>query len=185
MMTISYELAAALTGLGLVVGLILGFAIFSRVGVTSRMTVVPYSLEPMLWPPLEPGADYVYYSQLRNKRQRSVAAWCAEMFGADHAASVPQRALRMLEETLELAQAAGLDDAQAHHCVDHVYSRPPGDPAKELAQVGVVLLSVAEALGVNADAMEAAEVARVTSLPKEHWQRRNAEKNAAGLEVLK
>lgn len=60
----------------------------------------------------------------RLKRQRAVSDWCAAAFGAGHAASVPQRAIRLLEEVIEACQAANVDPAMAHRLIDYVYSRP-------------------------------------------------------------
>jgi transcriptional regulator with XRE-family HTH domain/NTP pyrophosphatase (non-canonical NTP hydrolase) len=119
----------------------------------------------------------------RDDRQARVTKWCAEAFGADHASSIPQRGLRLLEEALEAAQAAGVPQSQAHHVVDYVYGRPVGELQQELGGVGVTLLALAAAAGLSAEETEEREVARVLSKPLEHFRKRNTEKNEAGLEA--
>ncbi|HEX8851259.1 MAG TPA: hypothetical protein VF761_17165 [Gemmatimonadaceae bacterium] len=119
----------------------------------------------------------------RLHRQREIAAWCVQAFGAGHAASVPQRAVRLLEEVLEACQAAGVDPDMAHRLVDFVYARPCGDITKELGGVGVTLLALAEACGVDADVEEVREIRRVMAKPLAEMTARNEAKNAAGFAV--
>lgn len=119
----------------------------------------------------------------RIRRQHAVADWCEQAFGAEQAASLPQRGLRLAEEAVEAAQAAGTPASVLHTLIDHVYSRPVGNLGQELGGVGVTLLALAHAAGKNADQCEAAEVNRVLELPLEHFARRNAEKNALGFNV--
>lgn len=117
----------------------------------------------------------------RNKRQTVVAEWCKACFGVHEATFLPQRGMRLVEEAVEAAQAAGITAADAHRVVDHVFGRPVGDLRQELGGVGVTLLALANAAGLSADEAEVLEVERVLSKPTEHFQKRNAEKNAAGL----
>lgn len=125
-----------------------------------------------------------YGTPMRGFRQSTVAAWCAAAFGTDHAASVPQRAVRMLEEAIELYQAAGAEPAMAHKLIDFVFDRPPGDLFQELGGVGLTVLALAEAAHVSADAAEVVEIERVMAKPLEHFKGRNEAKNAAGFEVV-
>ena len=71
----------------------------------------------------------------RDERQREIASWASATFGADQASSVPQRALRMLEEAIEAYQAAGGDAAMAHKLVDFMFGRPKGELAQEIGGV--------------------------------------------------
>lgn len=119
----------------------------------------------------------------RNRRQTQVAAWCAAAFGRDHAASIPQRGVRLLEEAIEAAQASGADRDMAHKLVDYVFDRPTGELSQELGGVGVTLLALAEAAGVSAEGCECAEIARVLAKPLEHFAKRNQQKNDAGFSV--
>lgn len=116
----------------------------------------------------------------RDARQQIVADWCVASFGVGAASSLQQRAVRLLEEVIEAYQATGADPAMAHKLIDFVFSRPVGELSQEIGGVGLVLLSLANAAGVSADAEEAREVARVLAKPPSHWAARNANKNAAG-----
>jgi len=143
-----------------------------------------------------PGAAYVCEAVLaayndgreppiptRDQRQATLAEWCAATFGVQHAASLPQRAVRLLEESLEAYQSAGADPAMAHRLIDYVFGRPVGELRQELGGVGVCLLALAAAAHESADACEAREVARIQAKPIEHFRARNDAKNAAGFNV--
>ncbi len=82
-------------------------------------------------------------AEARDERQCKVSEWCAAAFGADHANSVPQRAVRLLEEAIEAYQAAGADPVMAHKLIDFVFSRPAGSLAQEIGDVGLTLLAIA------------------------------------------
>lgn len=120
----------------------------------------------------------------RDKRQKQVAEWCAAAFGTDHAASIPQRGIRLAEEAIEAAQSAGCDAAMIHKLVDHVFSKEPGHLAQEIGGSGITLLALAQAAGLSADAEEARELARVLAKPLEHFAARNKAKDDAGFNVV-
>lgn len=117
----------------------------------------------------------------RDKRQVLVLRWAVGAFGADQATSLVQRGARLLEEACEAFQAAGGDADLARKVVEHVFSRPPGDLPQELGGVGITLLALAQAANASADGEELRELGRILSLPQEHFTKRNAAKNAAGL----
>lgn len=119
----------------------------------------------------------------RSHRQSRVSEWCIKAFGHDQATSLPQRGIRLVEEALEAAQAAGSSAEMIHRLVDHVYSRPVGELGQELGGVGVTALALAAAAGLDADAAEATEVQRVLSKPLSHFRERNSLKNAAGFDA--
>lgn len=116
----------------------------------------------------------------RDKRQSEVLAWCTAAFGTDHAASIPQRAIRLLEESIEAYQAADCDAAMAHSLVDYIFAKEPGMLSQELGGVGITLLALSGAAGISADTEETRELARVLSKPLSHFTERNKRKNAAG-----
>ncbi len=120
---------------------------------------------------------------IREERQELIATWVREAFGEGQASSVAQRGVRLLEEAVELAQAAGVDEAMAAKLVAYVYGRPAGDVRQELGGVQLCALAMAATLGISADAAEADEVERVLAKPLAHFAERNAVKNAAGFEV--
>jgi NTP pyrophosphatase (non-canonical NTP hydrolase) len=120
----------------------------------------------------------------RDARQRAVHEWCIAAFGEAHASSIPQRALRLLEEAIELFQAAGGSSDMAHRLIDFIFFRPPGQLGQEIGGLGVTVLALAAAAGLSADGEEARELARATAKPLEHFRERNEQKNAAGFDVL-
>ena len=116
----------------------------------------------------------------RQRRQRTVYAWAAATFGAATMSPV-ERALRLVEEVVELAQAEGLAPELVRAVLDHVYAKPPGDRAQEVGGVGVTLLAYCEARGLSADAEEARELARVLAIDPERFRERHNIKAAAGI----
>jgi len=116
----------------------------------------------------------------RDERQRNVARWAIAAFGRPQATSLEQRAIRLLEEACEAAQACGVSPVMAKTLVDYVWGRPVGELRQELGGVGVTLLALSEAAGFSADALEVNEIARCLSRPIEHYTKRNTEKNKAG-----
>ncbi len=120
----------------------------------------------------------------RETRQRVVASWCVNAFGAEHATSLPQRGIRHAEEAIEAAQAAGTPREMVHRLVDYIYDRPAGALAQEIGGSGLTLLALAQAAGLWADQEEAREIARVLAKPLSHFTKRNENKNAAGFNTV-
>jgi NTP pyrophosphatase (non-canonical NTP hydrolase) len=116
-------------------------------------------------------------------RQKRVGNWVRGMFGDDVAMAMPERGKRLAEEALEAAQAAGIDEATALRLVMRVFSRPAGTLQKEVGQVGVTLLALAEAAGIDADQAELCEVIRISTIPKEVFAARHAAKVEQGVAV--
>ena len=71
----------------------------------------------------------------RVERQAKVASWCAAAFGRDSLMDRHKRALRLLEEALELFQAEGGNSGQAEALVAQVFSRPAGEPSLEAGEI--------------------------------------------------
>ena len=112
--------------------------------------------------------------------QSRIAIWVRSTFGDAVATDVPERALRVAEEALELTQACGLDAATLHRLVDYVFARPVGEVEQEIAGCMVTIYSAASTLGIDADAVLEAELARIHR-PEiiERCRRRQVEKRAA------
>jgi deoxycytidylate deaminase/NTP pyrophosphatase (non-canonical NTP hydrolase) len=99
-------------------------------------------------------------SEVMTEQQR-VAAWVRETLGGEALQNTPERALRTVEEVLELAQACGVGAEMLHKLVDYVLARPVGDAAQEIAGCLVTLYSVAETLDVDAKAAFEEEILRI------------------------
>lgn len=110
-----------------------------------------------------------------------MANWTATRFGAEVLASRRERAARVLEEAIELAQAEGLSIAKCERILEVVYSKPVGDPSQEAAGVGTTLLAWAAATGVDLQATIQAEINRIHSLPVDHFRKKGIEKKALGV----
>lgn len=107
--------------------------------------------------------------------------WAVRCFGIDHCIDKRVRALRFLEEAVELAQAVGLEPEKIKTVVDVVYAKPVGDEFQELGGVMLTLAVLLEALGWNHDKAFENELCRVLELPPEHFKKRNQEKLDLGL----
>jgi len=93
--------------------------------------------------------------------QVAVAEWLRRVFTPAELANVPERALRAVEEVIELAQACGVDRQAIYRLVDYVYERPVGQPGPEIAGSFVTLYAVAEALRLHADREFEQELERI------------------------
>src|SRR5262245_26906077 len=113
------------------------------------------------------------YNLPRFERQRRIFAWAKAAFGNDQATSLPQRGLRLLEEAVEAAQAAGATRELALKVVNFVFDRPPGTLGQELGGVAVTTLALAAAANLSAEICECLEVHRVLAKPIEEFTKRN------------
>lgn len=93
--------------------------------------------------------------------QDGLAEWATEAFGAETITDLKVRAMRTLEEAVELAQVLGVDEDACHRQVEHTYRRPVGDPAQEIAGVINGALMAAEGLGIDGLAAAYDELERV------------------------
>ena len=116
----------------------------------------------------------------RDERQAAVLDWVRTTFGPATLTG-SERAMRVLEEALELFQAEGLDLDKALAIARHVYGRPLGDPAQEVGGLGVTLLAYCGAKGISADGEEARELERVLAKDPEHFRARHNLKADAGI----
>lgn len=122
----------------------------------------------------------------RAARQADAAALVASAFGSESATDPKRRAIRLIEEAVELAQAVGVSRTMIEVVTDEVFTKPPGDPAQEVGGVGLCLLTLADALGLSADGSEATEVARCVAKHAEdnsHFRERDKAK-AYGAQVM-
>jgi hypothetical protein len=87
--------------------------------------------------------------------QIRVNDWLHACFGQTIAKDVVERNHRFLEEALELAQACGCTQHEAHQLVDYVYGRPVGKKYEEVG--GVMITLTALCLAQNLDMFAAGE----------------------------
>lgn len=114
-------------------------------------------------------------------QQARVAEWVRTRFGESVLADLRERAARVLEEALELAQAEGLPRGDVLALAQHVYSKEPGEPQQEAAGVGVTLKAYAAAKGFQQHAAVEQEIRRIESMPADHFRQRQQAKADAGV----
>jgi hypothetical protein len=93
--------------------------------------------------------------------QNAVFAWAAHCFGADRALDKQVRNYRFLEEALELVQACGCTQDEAHQLVNYVYGRPVGEVSQEVGGVMITLAALCAAQGADMELDGNIELARV------------------------
>jgi len=115
-----------------------------------------------------------------SRRARHVLKWAEATFGAV-ATDPAERAMRFVEEAIEVAHAIGLEPERVRAIVDRVYSREQGTLPREIGQAQITLETFAENIGVNADLEANKEFARIQAIPREEWARRHAAKVQLGI----
>tara|TARA_R110000850_G_scaffold275207_1_gene414119 strand:- start:7400 stop:8185 length:786 start_codon:yes stop_codon:yes gene_type:complete len=94
--------------------------------------------------------------------QSGVAEWMMECFGPQIASDKTERNHRFLEEALELVQACGCTDEEAHKLVDYVFGREIGERSQEVGGVMVTLAALCLAQDLDMQACAETELARIT-----------------------
>jgi hypothetical protein len=107
--------------------------------------------------------------------------WGCRCFGIEHMQNRQVRAVRLLEEAIELCQAVSVSENQVVQVVDVVYRRPPGSERQELGGVLLTAHALAVARGWDPEHVLEDEVHRCLSKPPEHFAARNQEKLDLGL----
>lgn len=110
-----------------------------------------------------------------------IALWVRTRLGSAVLRDRKERAMRVAEEAIELAQAEGCAQIDVQHLVRRVYSRPVGVPSQEAAGVSVCLLAWCYAADERLDDLTRSEVERIEEIDADHFRRRQAEKAAAGV----
>lgn len=95
--------------------------------------------------------------------QQRVHGWLRYVFGPHAAEHKVTRAIKFLEEALELAQACGISKDSARHVTNMVYSNAPGAIAQEIGGTVITLAALSHALGYDYTAEGLAEMKRVES----------------------
>lgn len=111
--------------------------------------------------------------------QKHVLDWAVRAFGPI-ANNNDERAARLAEEAIEIAQCEGVPLDVIIRIAQRVYSRPAGERWQEIGGTCIALLAYAENVGLSVDRCAGKEWQRVLSKPSEWWTRKHAEKVAAG-----
>src|SRR4051812_385355 len=98
--------------------------------------------------------------------EERVADWIVTRIGPEHMNS-RERAMRGLEEQVELAQSEGITEDLVIQQVRYVFSRKPGDPVQEAGGVAVCLLGWCAAAGRTFLEVATAEIERIEAQPIE------------------
>ena len=93
--------------------------------------------------------------------QTLVTRWISRCFGDESSKDKRERTHRFLEEALELGQAAGATQDEAHALVEYVYGREAGKPDQEVGGVLLTLAGFCSAYGLELHRCAAAEIGRV------------------------
>jgi NTP pyrophosphatase (non-canonical NTP hydrolase) len=116
----------------------------------------------------------------RDDRQAKVYEWCLATFGRAEQ-ELQERAIRLVEEAIELAQAEGILECTLRDLLEVVYLKPSGYAHQEAGGVGTTLLAYCQAAGISANRAEKEEWDRVRQLDPEYFRERQARKVAAGV----
>lgn len=93
--------------------------------------------------------------------QERVRPWLLACFGPEISSDKVERNHRFLEEALELVQACGCTQSEAHQLVDYVFGRPVGEPAQEVGGVMVTLAALCLANDLDMHEAGETELARI------------------------
>ncbi|MDQ0837990.1 hypothetical protein [Sphingomonas faeni] len=114
--------------------------------------------------------------------QTKVCGWMDAVFGEDGATDPKERALRFLEEAIELAQAIGVKRQDVERVCDYVCSRPAGEPVQEVGGVMITLAALCQKSDIDLQHAALSEFERVdTALLRNHIRSNQLNKRAAGL----
>jgi len=116
-------------------------------------------------------------------RTERILTWAYEMFGPV-ATNLDERAARLLEETIELAQSCDVSKEVVLKIVDRVYGKPADHLPQELAGVCMTLDAFCGLLGVDPAMVSEIEYRRVSAFPKTYWEDRHALKVEDGIANL-
>ena len=106
--------------------------------------------------------------------------WAHKTFG-DVGLDPQERAMRFLEEAIEVAHTAGISANTMQAIVARVTARPYGNIGREIGQALCALELFAKVAGVDAESEAASEFIRVQSIPQAEWDRRHAAKVKIGI----
>jgi NTP pyrophosphatase (non-canonical NTP hydrolase) len=104
--------------------------------------------------------DEISQTEIHSPVQQRAVIWAKACFGEKEVMDRKLRALRFLEEAIELVQAAGLNTDEVDRIRRYVYGRPTGEVAQEVGGVMVTLGTLCHAFGVQMNELGHHEVER-------------------------
>jgi hypothetical protein len=107
--------------------------------------------------------------------------WACRCFGKEHVHDHQVRALRIVEEAIELCQAEGINIEKVRQVTEIVYSRPRGDWYQEAGGLLMTTAVYVESRGSMMERILLNELSRVLAKPADHFAKRNREKIDLGL----
>lgn len=117
----------------------------------------------------------------RLKRMSRMHQWVVTYLGEDIAMNTKERAMRLVEEAIELCQTEGNTLQMVVDLATHVFNKPVGDPNQEVGGVSVTLLAYCAGKGIDPEEEEQKELNRIWGKPLEHFRERHQKKVDAGV----
>jgi len=117
---------------------------------------------------------------LQEKIGKRIVAWLETRYGHEITTNRQERAMRLVEESIELAQAEGVSPIIIQNIRNRVYSRPPGSPSQEAAGVMLCLVAWAEATSHDLELISEVELDRIEQVPVEISRQRHQAKADLG-----
>lgn len=112
--------------------------------------------------------------------QQRIRTWLQRVLGDEVRTNRAERAARLVEEAIELAQVEGVELDGIDRIAKRVYRRPVGEASQEVAGVAVCLLAFADATSIDLNAVTGKEIARIEQVPAEKIRARHNAKAADG-----
>lgn len=117
-------------------------------------------------------------------REDRAKAFVLDRFGTEAFTSTQERASRVLEEAIELAQACGVTQGRALRSIAYVYEHPAGAPAQELGGVACTLYGLASAMETTVGHEFRREMSRIEAVTVEEFRARQRNKAAQGMSMV-
>jgi NTP pyrophosphatase (non-canonical NTP hydrolase) len=112
--------------------------------------------------------------------QDEIRDFVHRVWGEKAMMSLPERAARIVEEAVELAQAHDVPQEIINKIIERVYARPPGNPGEEAGDIQFTLFAYTETAHVDIESVLAMRLERAAAIPVEDLRERHKQKRAAG-----
>lgn len=109
-----------------------------------------------------------------------IAAWVRSRLGTAVLMDREERAARLVEEAIELAQAEGMARSDVVKITNRVFDREVGEVTQEVGGIGVCLLAYCHAADLDFVMLTKREVDRIEKVPAEVTQAKHDAKVKAG-----